>query len=75
MRKVKLDEAQRRLAELMDKAAGGENVVISRGDGADFLLVPVLKPERRPRKGGGARGLITVPSDFDDPVPDFEPYS
>ena len=76
MRTVKLDEAQRRLPELIEEAASGGDVVISHGDGAAVRLVPVpaVEPERRPRRGGGARGLITVRDDFDDPLPDFEPY-
>lgn len=74
MQKVKLDEAQRRLPELVEVAARGEEVVISRGDGADFRLVPVIV-SRTPRKGGGARGLITVPDDFDEPLDDFGPYT
>ena len=72
--KVKLDEAQHRLPELIDEAASGEDVVISRGDGASFRLVPVVEPEPRP-VFGSARGLITVHDDFDDPIPGFEPYA
>ena len=71
---MKLDEAQRRLPELIDEAAGGEDVVISRGDGAAFRLVPIATPEPRPTFGS-ARGLITVHDDFDDPIPGFEPYA
>ena len=74
MHKVKLDEAQRRLPELVEEAARGEEVVISRGDGADFRLVPVVASAAL-RKGGRARGLITVPADFDDPLDDFDPYA
>ena len=74
MRKVELDEAQARLPELIEEAASGEDVVIERGDGASFRLVPVAEPERRPRRAGGARGLITMRDDFDDPIPGFEPY-
>lgn len=75
MQKVKLDEAQRRLPELIEQAAGGEDIVISRGDGADFRLVPVLEPERRPRRGGSLKGRIHMTDDFDDPLPEFEPYT
>ncbi len=75
MRKVNLDEAQRRLPELIEEAAGGEDVVISRGDGASFRLVPILEPERRPRQFGSARGLIHMADDFDEPLDDFAPYS
>lgn len=41
MHKVDLREAEARLAELMDEAAGGEEVLIERGDGATFQIVPV----------------------------------
>ncbi len=74
MRKVNLDEAQRRLPELIEEAAGGEDVVISRGDGADFRLVPVVEPAPRPAFGS-ARGLIEMADDFDAPVEGFEPYA
>ena len=74
---VTLAEAQRRLAELVEDAASGENVVIAHGDGTAVRLVPVAEPtaERQPRRGGGARGLITVRDDFDEPLPEFEPYT
>ena len=75
MRKVKLDEAQQRLPELVEKAASGEDIVISRGDGADIRLVPIIEPILSPRKGGGLKGLLVVPDDFDDPLQDFEPYT
>ncbi len=75
MRKVKLDEAQRRLPELIEEAVSGGDVVISRGDGADVRLVLVVEPANRPRKGGGLKGVLVVPDDFNDPLPDFEPYT
>lgn len=75
MRKVKLDEAQQRLPELIEEAVSGEEVIISRGDGADVRLVLVVDPASRPRKGGGLKGLLVVPDDFDAPIPDFEPYT
>ena len=71
---VPLDEAQRRLPDLLDAAARGEEVVISRGDGADVRLVPVPPPDLRPRKAGSMKGLIHISDDFDDPLPEFEPY-
>ena len=74
---VRIDEAQRRLLELVEKARQGEDVVISHGDGTAVRLVPVLSAEldRQPRKGGGAKGRIHLRSDFDDPLHDFEPYT
>lgn len=40
MSKVGLDGATKRLPELVDQAARGEEVVITRDDGASFKLVP-----------------------------------
>lgn len=75
MRKVKLDEAQKQLSQLVDDAVSGEDIVISRGDGADVQLVPVVESRTRPRKGGGLKGLFVVPDDFGDPLPDFESHT
>lgn len=75
MHKIKLEEARERLAELIDDAVSGEDVVISRGDGADVRLVPVVKIPRQPRKGGGLKGMLQIKENFDDPLPEFEAYS
>ncbi len=50
----------------MDEAAGGDEVVIERGDGAAVRLVPVLKK----RVAGLRPGAIIMSDDFDDPLPD-----
>lgn len=75
MTKVPLEEAQKRLPELIEKAAAGSDIVISRADGADVRLVPVAEVQRRPRKAGTARGLIHIADDFDEPLEDFAPYT
>lgn len=74
MRTVKLTDAQQRLPELIDEAASGEDIVISRGDGASFRLVPLQPPPPRP-VFGSARGLIEMGDDFDAPLDGFEPYT
>lgn len=74
MRKIELKEAQKRLPELIEEAARGEDVVISQGDGAAFRLIPIIEPERRPRRFGTAKGLIHMADDFDEPLEDFAPY-
>ena len=72
MTPISVEEAQDRLPELMDEAAGGEEVVISRADGSAFRLVPV---EMAPRpRFGSARGLFTMADDFDAPLEDFREY-
>jgi antitoxin (DNA-binding transcriptional repressor) of toxin-antitoxin stability system len=66
MRKVEAREAKEKLDELLDEAADGVDVVIERGDGAAFRLVPVL--ERR--VAGLHPGAIVTSEGFDDPLPD-----
>jgi prevent-host-death family protein len=71
MHTVEIDEAQARLPELIEQAAGGEVVVI-RGEGNAVRLVPI-EAEGRPRFGS-ARGMFTMRDDFDAPLEDFAPY-
>lgn len=72
MRDVPLAEAQQRLPDLLNDAADGVDVVISRGDGASFRLVPVAVPTP---VFGSARGRVRMADDFDAPVEGFEPYA
>ncbi len=73
MKQVELQEAQRDLQRLIDAALRGEMVfILGEGDQA-VQLIPVER-ERKPRKAGSARGLITIADDFDAPLPDFDEY-
>lgn len=74
MSKIGLDDATKRLPELVDQAARGEEVVITRGDGASFKLVPVLEPDPKP-VFGSARDILVIGDDFDDPLTDFDVYT
>jgi antitoxin (DNA-binding transcriptional repressor) of toxin-antitoxin stability system len=47
MIKMNLKEAQGKLERLVDEAASGEEVILTRGDGAKFRIVP-LEPVARP---------------------------
>lgn len=69
---VNVQEAQRRLPELLDEVAAGKEVVIARPDGTAVRLT-LLEPDRRPRFGS-ARGMFTMSEDFDEPLEDFAPY-
>ena len=67
MKTVPLDDARQSLPELLDAAASGEEIAISRGDGAAFRLVPVLKR----RVAGLHPGAMRMLPGFDDPMPEF----
>ncbi len=73
MQQVALKEAETRLAELIEMAAVGEDVVITRDDGSGFKIIPF--PHEKPYpKFGSAKGLIEMSDDFDEPLEDFEEY-
>ena len=73
MHKLTLDEAKERLPELLDEAAAGQTVVIERGDGSAFQIVPTVEAKQE-RTFGRDKGKIWMSDDFDDPLPEFEPY-
>jgi antitoxin (DNA-binding transcriptional repressor) of toxin-antitoxin stability system len=58
---------------LSDPAAAAEKdeEVVLTGDGEPPAR---SAPVRRGRKAGSARGLFTVPDDFDEPLEDFRDY-
>ncbi len=70
------DEAKTRLPQLVDKAAAGEDVVVSRNGKPLARITRLETPKRRVRLGL-LKGKLTVPEDFDAPLPadvvaDFE---
>jgi prevent-host-death family protein len=72
MKTVTLQEAQSRLAEIIDHLAPGEEIVITR----DNRPVARLVAERKqPRPGPGlCKGMISVVADDDEHLKDFEDY-
>ena len=74
MHTVKLQEAAGRLAELIDEVASGEDVVITRDDGAIFKIIPVIPVTPSP-KFGSAKGRVHMTEDFDEPLEDFQAYA
>ena len=70
---VDLDQAKERLPELIDEAARGEEVVITRADEPVARLVP-FREQPKARRPVSAKGHITMSDDFDEPLDDFAPY-
>lgn len=56
----------------MERAAAGDEVLITREDGTGVRLVPV-GASLRPRFGS-ARGMFSMTADFDAPLEEFRPY-
>jgi prevent-host-death family protein len=70
MHEVALREARLQLAELINEAASGKEVVITRSDGKAFRIVPISQTKPYP-KFGSAKGLVEMSDDFDEPLEDF----
>ncbi|MGD8487034.1 MAG: type II toxin-antitoxin system Phd/YefM family antitoxin [Chloroflexota bacterium] len=75
MTEVGVHEAKTHLSRLLRRVAAGEQITITSGGRPVARLVPCERNESR--ELGFDAGLITIPEDFDDPLPselldDFE---
>jgi prevent-host-death family protein len=66
---VNIYDAKTRLSQLVDKAASGEDVVVSR-NGKPLVRITRLDVPRRSITFGLLKGRFSVPRDFDAPLPD-----
>jgi antitoxin (DNA-binding transcriptional repressor) of toxin-antitoxin stability system len=69
METVNIYDAKTRLSQLVDKAAAGEDVVVSRNGKPVARITRLGAPERRIRFGV-LKSRLSVPADFDAPLPD-----
>jgi prevent-host-death family protein len=74
MYQVTLEEAQGKLAQLVEHASHGEEILITRGNIAVAKLVPAPTQDKPRRKLGTATGLVHIADDFDAPLDDFKEY-
>lgn len=73
MHQIDLNEAKQHLADFIDIALGGKEIVITHDDQPVLKLMRIAAPQTR-RKAGSAKGLMTMASDFDVPLEDFQAY-
>jgi prevent-host-death family protein len=69
MESINIYKAKTRLSQLVDKAAGGEDVVVSR-NGKPLVRITRLQEPRRTIKFGVLKGKVRIAADFDAPLPD-----
>ena len=67
MKVVNVHEAKTKLSQLLQKVEAGEEIVIARAGEPVARLVPAASKGKR--VFGSARGLFTVPDNFDEPLP------
>ncbi len=70
---VDLAQAEARLAQLIEEVKSGIEIVITRGGQPVARLLPAEAPPAN-RVPGSAKGLFTVPDDFDAPLEDFSEH-
>jgi prevent-host-death family protein len=66
---INLYEAKTHLSELVERAAGGEEIIIAKASRPKARLVPLQKTQR-PRKPGLWKGAVWIADDFDAPLPE-----
>jgi prevent-host-death family protein len=70
MQTVNIHAAKTHLSRLVDAAAAGEEIVIARAGKPVARLVPLQDAQARPRRRLGLlAGQVSVPADFDAPLP------
>jgi antitoxin (DNA-binding transcriptional repressor) of toxin-antitoxin stability system len=71
---VTMEEAQANLPELVSRLASGEELIITQDQKPVANLVRENPTGRKRRKPGNCKGLMTIVSDDDEQLKDFEEY-
>ena len=67
-----LCEAKASLSELVERAAAGEENILTESGKPRARLVAVTRPRAsKPRRPGGWEGRVWISPDFHGPLPDF----
>lgn len=73
MSQFNIHVAKAHLSELIQKAILGEEVILARDNKPLAKIVP-LTVQKKKRKIGLARNIVTITSDFKEPLDDFSEY-
>jgi prevent-host-death family protein len=71
---VTIEEAQAKLAELIDNLSPGEEIVITRNQQPVAKLVGERPPARKSRVPGNCKSMITLAVEDEEHLKDFEEY-
>lgn len=74
MSTVTIEEAQAKLAEIIDRLIPGEELIITRDNHPVAKLVGQPSEARKPRRPGSAKGKLIILEDDDEHLQDFEEY-
>ncbi len=74
MSTVSLEEAQAKLADIINTLIPGEEIVITRNSQPVAKLIGEKPPVRQLRKPGSARGKLIIHSEDEEHLHDFKDY-
>ena len=69
MQTINIHAAKTQLSRLVDEVASGKEIIIARAGKPVAKLVPLASPSKQRRVLGRLAGQLTVPADFDAPLP------
>lgn len=75
MTTVTIEEAQKTLGELIEHLAAGEQVIITRNSRPIARLEREVQAEPPRRRPGSAKGRLTIVTEDEEHLRDFEAYS
>jgi prevent-host-death family protein len=73
MYQVSIEEAKKTFPKLLKAALEGEEIIIAKGAKPVAKLISI-NGEKPQRKLGTAKAVITIASDFDEPLKEFSEY-
>jgi len=72
---ISIAEAKAKFSELIKRAEGGEEIIVTRhGKMVARLMPPNAKPEERSSLNGAMAGKIWIADDFDELGPEWDEY-
>jgi prevent-host-death family protein len=69
MKVVNITDARTRLSKWVDRAVGGEDIIVTRR-GKPLIRITCLDESRRPIRFGLLEGQVRIAADFDAPLPE-----
>jgi prevent-host-death family protein len=70
MRTINLYDAKTHLSQLVDRAAGGEEIIIGKNGKPLVKMVAYKEISNTPRVPGSWKGRVTIHADFDELPPE-----
>ena len=68
MKQINIHQAKTQLSRLIERVAGGEEIIITKSGNPIARLVPYV-PKGAVRRPGAMRGKIRIKRNFDEPLP------